>query len=182
MKKARVLAVSKSAVHSFNKYSCEEITLLKGLGVKGDAHMGKKVKHKFLVRKDPNQPNLRQVHLMHSELFEELESKGFKKIFPGEMGENITTSGLDLLGLPQNTILAIGSSVQIRITGLRDPCDQLDSIQEGLMQALIYKDDKGNLIRKTGVMGIVLEGGVVRTDDTIQVTLPDKPFVALEPV
>ncbi len=119
---------------------------------------------------------------MHSELFEELESKGFKRILPGEMGENITTSGLDLLGLPQNTLLTVGSSVQIQIKGLRDPCDQLDSIQEGLMQALIYKDDKGKLIRKTGVMGIVLEGGVVHTGDAIQVILPDKPFVALEPV
>ena len=182
MEKRKVLAVSKSSTHSFNKYTCEQINLLKGLGVEGDAHMGKKVKHKFLVRKDPNQPNLRQVHLMHSELFDELEAAGFKKMHPGVMGENITTFGLDLLNLPQNTILTIGSSVQIQITGLRDPCDQLDSIQDGLLQALIYKDDAGNLVRKSGVMGIVLEGGIVNAGDEIEVELPDKPFITLEPV
>ena len=111
MTKAKVIAVSKSGAHTFNKFTRKEITLIKGLGVEGDAHMGAKVKHKFLVRKDPNQPNLRQVHLMHAELFDELENKGFKKIHPGEMGENITTLGIDLLSLPQNTILAIGEDV-----------------------------------------------------------------------
>ncbi len=182
MKKSKVIAVSKSGAHTFNKFPCEQITLLKGLGVEGDAHMGAKVKHRFLVRKDPNRPNLRQVHLMHAELFEELENKGFKTINPGQMGENITTSGLDILSLPRNTILAIGSSVQIQITGLRDPCDQFNDIQEGVLNALIFKDDKGNLIRKSGVMGVVLKGGEVKSGDLIQVTLPDKPFLLLEPL
>ncbi len=182
MKKAAVLAVSKSEKHTFIKYTCAQINLLKGLGVEGDAHMGKKVKHVYLVRKNPNQPNLRQVHLMHSELFDELEAAGFKRILPGEMGENITTIGLDLLNLPKNTILAIGKDVKIQITGLRDPCNQLNDIQEGLLKALIYKDKEGNLIRKTGIMGIVLEGGIVQNQDKIAVQLPEKPFVALEPV
>ncbi len=182
MKNAKVLAVSKSEKHTFNKYTCAQINLLEGLGVEGDAHMGKKVKHEYLVRKNPNQPNLRQVHLIHSELFNELEAAGFKRILPGEMGENITTIGLDLLSLPTNTILTIGKDVKIQITGLRDPCNQLNDIQEGLLKALIYKDKDGNLIRKPGVMGIVLEGGIVHNQDKIAVELPEKPFIALEPV
>lgn len=182
MTKAKVIAVSRSGAHTFNKFTREEITLIKGLGVENDAHMGSKVKHRYLVRKDPNQPNLRQIHLMHAELFEELEKKGFKKIRPGQMGENITTLGIDLLSLPRNTILAVGENVLIQITGLRDPCDQLNSIQEGLLNALIFKNTEGEIIRKPGVMAIVLEGGKIQKDDKIVVKLPKKPFLALEPV
>jgi len=181
MKKGTVQSLSKSKTHTFNKYNCESLTLLEGLGVEGDAHMGVTVKHRSRVAHDPSQPNLRQVHLIHTELFEELATKGFT-VKDGEMGENITTKGIDLLSLPKDTILKIGSDAEIQITGLRNPCYQINSIQEGLMQAVLDKDENGNLIRKSGVMAIVLKGGVVRIGDEILVVLPAEPFVRLERV
>ena len=181
MKNGIVKAVSKSATHSFNKYNQDEITLLEGLGVEGDAHMGKKIKHRSRVAKDPNQPNLRQVHLIHSELHEELRQKGFL-VKPGEMGENITTEGIDVLNLPRDTVLKIGAT-KIQVKGLRNPCLQLDSIQKGLMKELVVKDDKGGVVFKAGIMGIVLTGGKIRTGDQIEIELPEeKPFKRLEKV
>lgn len=181
MNKAIVKSVSKSSSHTFSKYKCETIELLKGLGVKGDAHMGEKVKHRSRVSKNPDQPNLRQVHLIHSELFEELKGKGFN-VQEGEIGENITTKGIDLLSLPKDTVLTIGETAKVKITGLRNPCNQLESIKEGLMKAVLDKDEDGNLIRKSGVMGIVLEGGEVTIGNEITIDLPPKPFIKLERV
>jgi len=181
MKKGKVIAVSKSGVHTFSKFNCKKITLLKGLGVEGDAHMGKLVKHRSRVVKDPSQPNLRQIHLIHSELFDELSKKGFN-ITEGQIGENITTREIELLKLPKNTVLSIGSTSKILVTGLRNPCKQLDSIQKGLMKAVLDKDEKGNLIRKAGIMGIVLEGGEVKIGDEISIELPNKPYLKLERV
>ena len=181
MKEASVIALSKSSSHTFNKYNTASIRLLKGLGVEGDAHMGEKVKHRSRVAKDPSQPNLRQVHLIHSELFEEVAEKGFK-VSPGQMGENISTRGIDLLALPTDTILKIGVEAEIQITGLRNPCYQIDSIQEGLMKAVLDKDEDGNLIRKAGIMGIVLQGGEIKVGDKIEVALPAKPHKKLEKV
>lgn len=181
MKKATVKFLSKSQTHTFHKYNCESMVLLKGLGVEGDAHMGKTVKHRSRVAKDPNQANLRQVHLIHTELFEELADKGFE-VKAGEMGENITTQGLDILSLPKNTVLHIGATSQVQITGLRNPCQQINTIQKGLMKAVLDKDEAGNLIRKSGIMGIVLEGGKINIGDEIIVQLPDKPYIKLERV
>lgn len=181
MKSGIVKAVSKSRDHSFSKTNSPRITLLKGLGVEGDSHMGEKVKHRSRVAKNPDQPNLRQVHLIHSELFEELKGKGFE-LKPGEIGENITTQGIDLLNLPKDSILNIGSSAQIQITGLRNPCSQLDNFQNGLMAAVLDKDEEGNLIRKSGIMGIVLQGGEVTNGDEISIKLPPPPFIKLERV
>ena len=177
----KILAVHLSATHTMHKFPQKEIRLLKGLGVAGDAHQGAKVKHRSRVRANPNQPNLRQVHLMHCELHEELKAKGFS-IVAGQMGENITTIGIDLLGLPRQTRLYLGKEAIVEITGLRNPCHQLDGIQEGLMAAVLDKDEAGKLIRKAGIMGIVLAGGVVFPGDEIRVELPKKPFVALERV
>ncbi|MEM8891793.1 MAG: MOSC domain-containing protein [Bacteroidota bacterium] len=181
MIQAKVIALSKSASHTFNKYNTNSIHLLKGLGVEGDAHMGEKVKHRSRVARDPNQPNLRQVHLMHAELFEEVAQKGFT-VSPGQMGENITTKGIDLLSLPTDSILKIGQEAEIQITGLRNPCRQIDSIQEGLMKAVLDKDEDGNLIRKAGIMGIVLRGGEIKVGDGIEIKLPAKPHRKLERV
>lgn len=181
MIKGVVKSVSKSGTHTFNKFNCDKIVLLKGLGVEGDAHLGEKVKHRSRVAKDPNQPNLRQVHLIHSELFDELKEKGFK-IQDGEIGENITTQGIQLLDLPKGTILNIGKTAKIEVTGLRNPCKQLYSIQKGLMKAVLDKDEKGNLIRKAGIIGIVLERGEVKTGNEITVELPPKPYVKLDRV
>ncbi len=177
----QVKAVSKSSTHSFSKFVTAKIKLLKGLGIEGDAHMGKTVKHRSRVRKDPNQPNLRQVHLIHEELFNELAQKGFT-IKAGQMGENILTHGIDLLNLPRNTILKIGNQAEIEITGLRNPCSQLNGLQEGLMQALVFTDDAGKVIRKAGIMGIVKQGGEVRVGDRIEVIRPIGEHVALERV
>lgn len=176
-----VKSVSKSETHTFSKMSFNSITLIKGLGVKGDAHMGATVKHRSRVAKDPSQPNLRQVHLIHSELFDELEKKGFS-VKDGQMGENITTAGIDLLSLPKDTFLFIGATSKIKITGLRNPCKQIDSIKEGLMKAVLDEDDQGNLIRKAGIMGIVIEGGEINTGDKIIIELPPKPHIKLERV
>ncbi|NMH89625.1 MOSC domain-containing protein [Flavivirga algicola] len=181
MNKAIVKSVSKSSSHTFSKYNCEKILLLKGLGVDGDAHLGKTVKHRSRVAHDPTQPNLRQVHLIHSELFDELKEKGFD-IQDGQIGENITTKGIELLKLPKDAVLSIGEKAKIMITGLRNPCKQLDSLKQGLMKAVLDKDENGNLIRKAGIMGIVLEGGAVKIGDEIKVELPKKPYVKLDRV
>jgi len=180
IKEAKVVAVSKSNAHTFNKYNCEQITLIEGLGIKGDAHQGVFVKHRSRVKKNPTTPNLRQVHLIHSELFDELSEKGFK-VVPGQMGENITTAGIDLLKLPKDTLLKIGTA-EIVITGLRNPCSQLESIQKGLMKALLDKDQHGNLIRKAGIMGTVQSGGDIAPGDAILVILPPQPHVVLDKV
>ncbi|MEM7086752.1 MAG: MOSC domain-containing protein [Bacteroidota bacterium] len=180
MNQGKVIALSKSDAHTFNKYNCDRINLLTGLGVEGDAHMGKTVKHRSRVKKDPTAPNLRQVHLIHAELFEELSERGFT-VHPGEMGENITTRGIDLLKLPKNTVLKIGAS-EIVITGLRNPCSQLESIQKGLMKAVLDTDSQGEIVRKAGIMGIVQEGGEITKGDTIWVQLPQQPHLALEKV
>ncbi|MCP4438577.1 MAG: MOSC domain-containing protein [Aureispira sp.] len=181
MKKAKVVSLSKSDTHSMSKFVWEEIMLLKGLGVEGDAHLGKTVKHRSRVAKDPSQPNLRQVHLIHQELHEELKQKGFG-IKAGEMGENITTKGIDLLSLPKDTVLHIGALAKIRITGLRNPCHQLDGLAKGLMKAVLDRAEDGTLIRKAGVMAVVEEGGLVRIADEIIVELPQKPYIKLDRV
>jgi len=178
---AKVVAVSRSKSHSFSKSTEMSIRLLKGLGVEGDAHMGETVKHRSRVRVDPTQPNLRQVHLVQSELFDELRQKGFS-IHPGDIGENIATSGIDLLGLPTGAVLHIGDSAVVEITGLRNPCSQLDGFQKGLTAAVLDRDSAGNLIRKAGIMGIVREGGDISPGDAIRVELPAEPHRALERV
>jgi MOSC domain-containing protein YiiM len=157
------------------------IRLLVGLGVEGDAHMGATVKHRSRVAKDPSKPNLRQVHLIHAELLDELALAGFD-IAPGRMGENITTRGVELLSLPAGTRLHLGVEVVVELTGLRNPCKQLEGIQEGLMKAVLSHAPDGTLVRKAGVMGIVLAGGEVRPSDPIAVELPSGPRRSLEPV
>jgi MOSC domain-containing protein YiiM len=180
MEQPLVIAVSSSATHSMAKPRREIIQLLAGLGVEGDAHCGETVKHRSRVAQDPTQPNLRQVHLVQAELFDELAQQGFT-ITSGQIGENITTRHIDLLALPRHTILTIGLAVRIKITGLRNPCKQLDGIQDGLMNAVLDKED-GQLIRKAGIMGIVEVGGPIRAGDAISVTLPDLPHEKLERV
>jgi MOSC domain-containing protein YiiM len=177
----RVIAVSISATHTMSKPNVERIRLIEGLGVEGDAHMGVTVKHRSRVARDPTQANLRQVHLMHAELFDELRAKGFD-VSPGLMGENVTTRGLDLLALPTGARLHIGGGAIVEITGLRNPCYQLDGLQKGLMQATLDRDAEGNLIRKAGVMGVVIAGGEVSVGDAIRIEPPAGPREALKPV
>ena len=176
-----VEAVSQRAAHGFSKQPRMWITLLAGLGVEGDAHMGTTVKHRSRVARDPTQPNLRQVHLLHGELLDELEGRGFV-IGPGQIGENILTRGLGLLDLPAGTVLRIGSAALVRVTGLRNPCVQLDRFRPGLMAATSDRDVAGNLVRKAGVMAVVVTGGEVRPGDAIGVVLPDGPHRRLQPV
>jgi MOSC domain-containing protein YiiM len=176
-----VIAVSSRIGHHFSKTPDLSIRLLKGLGVAGDAHMGETVKHRSRVRKDPTQPNLRQVHLMHMELFDELRAKGFV-VQPADLGENVTTAGIDLLALPAGTRLHLGASAVVEITGLRNPCIQIDHFQQGLMAATLDKDANGNLVRKAGVMSIVIAEGDVRPGDAIRVEMPAEPHRPLQPV
>jgi MOSC domain-containing protein YiiM len=176
-----VTAVSLRAGYHFSKTPSFSIRLLKNLGVAGDAHMGEMVKHRSRVRRDPTQPNLRQVHLIHAELFEELRAKGFD-VQPGNLGENVTTSGLDLLALPAGTRLHLGLTAVIEITGPRNPCIQIDGFQQGLMAATLDKDAEGNLVRKAGIMAIVLADGDMRPGDAIRVEMPAEPHRRLLPV
>ncbi|MEL6864052.1 MAG: MOSC domain-containing protein [Bacteroidota bacterium] len=164
-----------------SKATQAQIQLLKGLGVEGDAHLGKTVKHRSRVAKDPTKLNLRQVHLIHEELHDELRQQGFD-IVPGYMGENITTRGIALLDLPRGTQMRLGEKALIEVTGLRNPCAQLDGLQNGLMKAVLDRDEKGRLIRKAGIMAIVLESGPVKAGDPIQISYPPPPHEALDRV
>jgi MOSC domain-containing protein YiiM len=176
-----VAAVSRSPTHSLSKPNTDSIRLVAGLGVDGDAHQGETVKHRSRVARAPQAPNLRQVHLIHAELFEELRAGGFA-VTPGLMGENITTSGIDLLGLPTGARLRLGGEAVIEVTGLRNPCRQLDRLQPGLMAATLDRDAAGSLIRKAGIMAVVLSGGTVNRGDAIRVELPPEPRHPLAPV
>ena len=178
---AFVVNVSRSASHTMAKGAQREIELIAGIGVDRDAHAGLTVKHRSRVARDPHQPNSRQVHLIHVELFAELSDGGFQ-VTPGQMGENITTSGVDVLGLPTGTRLRIGSDAIVEVTGLRNPCSQLDGIQPGLMAATLARDADGGVVRKAGIMSVVIAGGVVRPGDAIAVDLPPEPHRPLAPV
>lgn len=177
----RVASVSTSPVHGFTKPVVERIVLLAGLGVEGDAHCGTTVKHRSRVRRDPTQPNLRQVHLVHAELFDELAAQGFV-LAPGAIGENITTRGIDLLALPVDTVLQVGPAARVRLTGLRNPCHQLDDFQPGLMAATLGRHADGSLLRKAGVMAVVEQGGVVGAGDAVVVALPPLPHRPMEKI
>jgi MOSC domain len=178
---AAVTAVGCSPTHGPGKLGQTSIRLLAGLGVEGDAHCGATVKHRSRVRRDPTQPNLRQVHLIGAELHDELRESGFE-VAPGAMGENLTTRGVDLLGLPTGTRLRLGDGSVVELTGLRNPCKQLETIATGLMAATLDRDRSGALIRRAGVMAIVLEGGEVRPGDPVRIELPPEPHRPLEPV
>jgi MOSC domain-containing protein YiiM len=176
-----VVAVSLRSGHHFSKAPSLGIRLLTGLGVAGDAHMGATVKHRSRARKDPTAPNLRQVHLMHAELFEELRGQGFE-VRPGDLGENVTTSGIDLLALPTGTRLHLGEAAIVEVTGLRNPCVQIDNFQKGLMAATLDRDSDGNLVRKAGIMAVVMAEGDVRPGDAVRVELPAPPHRPMLPV
>jgi MOSC domain-containing protein YiiM len=176
-----VAAVSRSPTHTFTKPTAESIRLVEGLGVDGDAHQGRTVKHRSRIARFGDTPNLRQVHLIHAELFDELRDAGFA-VSPGQMGENVTTREVDLLGLPTGTRLHLGDKAIVEVTGLRNPFRQLDQLQSGLMAATLARDAAGNLIRKAGIMGIVVVGGDIREGDPIRVELPAPPHEPLAPV
>ena len=176
-----IVSVSLDARHGFTKWPVPMITLVAGQGVSGDAHAGITVQHRSRVAANPHQPNLRQVHLIHAELLDELRAAGFR-VDPGTLGENVTTRGLDVLALPQGTRLTLGKAAVIEITGLRNPCRQLDGYQRGLTAAVLDRDAQGELVRKCGVMAIVIKGGEVFEDDVIKVKLPRPPHLPLKPV
>ncbi|MFB7733425.1 MOSC domain-containing protein [Streptomyces sp. NPDC056112] len=176
-----VTAVSSNGEYSFTKPNRDSITLLAGLGVEGDVHAGVTVKHRSRVAQDPTQPNLRQVHLIHEELFDEVGEEGFT-VAPGELGENITTRGIDLLGLPVGTLLRVGDTAVLEVTGLRNPCRQIDTFQDGLLKQVVGRDEAGNIVRRAGIMTIVREGGVARPGDTIEAELPSGPHRPLDRV
>lgn len=197
MQTPRVVAVSRDEMHRFSKVPVESLTLVAGLGVLGDAHAGTLVQHRSRVRRDPNQPNLRQVHLLHAELFEDAAARGYA-LSPGDLGENILTAGVDLLGLPTNTRLHLGDAV-VRLTGLRNPCRQINDFRAGLLKVVLARADgspaeepapatgsagaaTAQVIRKAGVMGVVEHGGQVRAGDVVTLALPDGPHRPLEPV
>ena len=177
----KIFAVCSSPDHGPGKNIRPEIELIQGLGTLRDAHYGRTVQHRSRVKKDPTQPNLRQVHLLHIELLNELKKSGFP-VAPGILGENITTQGVDLLRLPRGTHLKLGKQAIVEVTGLRNPCVQIDSIAPGLMEAVLDRDEQGKLVRLAGIMGIVIQGGTVRAGEEISILRPELPHLALEPV
>ncbi|MEO3751219.1 MOSC domain-containing protein [Streptomyces sp. B6B3] len=176
-----VAAVSRNDVYSFTKPTRDSITLLAGLGVEGDVHAGVTVKHRSRVAQDPTQPNLRQVHLIQEELFAELAEAGYT-VTPGQLGENVTTRGLNLLALPVGTLLHLGDEAVVEVTGLRNPCLQIDNFQHGLLKQVVGRDAAGEVVRKSGIMSIVRTGGALRPGDPIRVELPAEPHRPLERV
>ena len=168
---AIVVAVARDPAHRFSKPVQPSIMLVAGLGVAGDAHAGVTVQHLSRIRRDPTRPNLRQVHLVASELFAELDRVGFA-VRPGDLGENVTTAGIDLLGLPTGTRLSIGASAVVEVTGLRNPCRQIDGFADGLLKQVLAPTSDGTVVRRAGIMGIVLAGGAVRSGDRIVAELP----------
>lgn len=181
MNPASVVSVNRDGAHAFSKPPAPAIRLLAGLGVEGDAHAGVTVQHRSHVARDPDKPNHRQVHLIHAELHDELREQGFS-VGPGELGENVTTRGVDLLGLPVGTRLRLGADAVVEVTGLRNPCRQIDGLADGLMAATLGRDSAGEVVRKSGVMAVVLAGGEVRPGDPIGVELPAPPHTRLAPV
>lgn len=177
----QVRAVHSAPGHRFSKQSRLEIELVEGHGVRGDAHYGATVKHRSRVAKHPSEPNLRQLHLLHEELFAELRGGGFE-IAPGQMGENVTTRGVDLLALSAGTRLLLGEEAIVEITGLRNPCSQIEKFRAGLLSAVLTRSADGELVRKTGVMAIVVKGGVVRAGDPISLVHTPATHVRLRPV
>ncbi|AIS00642.1 MOSC domain-containing protein [Streptomyces glaucescens] len=176
-----IAAVSSNETYSFSKPNRESITLVAGLGVEGDVHAGKTVKHRSRMERDPSQPNLRQVHLIHQELFDEVRAAGFE-VSAGQLGENVTTRGIDLLGLPRGTLLHLGDEAVVEVTGLRNPCAQIDGLRDGLMKQLVGRDADGEVWRRAGIMSVVLTGGVVRPGDPVRVELPEGPHTPLDVV
>ncbi|MET9478087.1 MOSC domain-containing protein [Streptomyces sp. NPDC002922] len=176
-----VTVVSSNGTYAFTKPNKDSVTLLAGLGVEGDVHAGVTVKHRSRVAQDPTQPNLRQVHLIHEELFEELREAGYE-VAPGDLGENVTTRGIDLLGIPVGTLLHLGDEAVVEVTGLRNPCLQIDNFQDGLLKQVVGRDAAGNIVRKAGIMGIVTSGGTVRPGDPVKVELPAEPHRPLDRV
>jgi MOSC domain-containing protein YiiM len=178
---ARVVAVSTDSSHRFSKPVVAEIVLVQGWGVEGDSHAGKTVQHRSRVARDPSQPNLRQVHLIHAELFDEVAESGFN-VAPGQLGENITTRGIDLLGLPTGTLLHLGETACVRVTGLRNPCQQINDFEPGLLREVLGRTEDGTVERKGGVMAVVVAGGIVRQGDRVGVELPEGDQSSLGPV
>nr|WP_297426668.1 MOSC domain-containing protein [uncultured Actinotalea sp.] len=176
-----VVAVASDDAHRFSKVLREEIVLVEGWGVEGDAHAGTTVKHRSRVARDPDEPNLRQVHLLHAELFDEVADDGYV-VVPGAMGENVTTLGVDLLALPAGALLELGEDAVVEITGLRNPCKQIDGLGRGLMGRMVSRRRDGSVVRKAGVMAVVRRGGVVRAGNEVRVRLPDGEHRPLEPV
>jgi MOSC domain-containing protein YiiM len=176
-----VVAVSRDPDHHFTKPVVDAVVLVEGWGIEGDAHAGTTVQHRSRVARDPSQPNLRQVHLLHAEVFDEVADAGFA-VAPGQMGENVTTRGVDLLGLPTGTLLHLGDEACVRVTGLRNPCQQINDFEPGLLRAVLGRAEDGTVERKGGVMSVVVTGGVVRPGDRIRVQLPAGERQPLSPV
>jgi len=176
-----VVAVCRDDGHRFSKPVTAQISLVAGLGVAGDSHAGVTVQHRSRVRADPTQPNLRQVHLIHVELFDDLAAVGYP-VGPGDLGENITTSGVDLLGLPRGAVLRIGDEAVVEVTGLRNPCQQINDFRAGLLREVLSTDRDGRVVRKAGIMGVVVRGGPVTAGDAIRVDRPEQPWEPLDRV
>lgn len=176
-----VVSVASSPAHEFSKDARDVIRLVQGHGVEGDAHYGTTVQHLSRVARDPEQPNLRQVHLIQAELFDTVVAAGHV-VRPGDLGENVTTRGVDLLALPTGTLLRLGDDAEVEITGLRNPCRQIDGFSPGLLREVLGRDEAGELVRRAGVMGVVRRTGLVRSGDPLRVVLPPPPHRRLEPV
>lgn len=175
-----VLAVSADRGHRFRKMPQRDILLVEGHGVEGDAHAGPFVRHRYLARRQPRLPNLRQVHLIPSALFGTLRRCGYE-IGAGGLGENVTTAGLNLEEMPLGTRILLGQTASVELIGLRTPCVLIDRFRSGLKQHLLAFAKTGPAFR-CGVMGVVRTGGRVAAGDVARVVLPSPPVRALPPI
>ena len=180
-REAVVAGLAKDGQHRFSKVPQEQVVLVEGHGVEDDAHAGTTVQHRSRVAADPSQPNLRQVHLLAAEFLDDARQHGYD-VGTGDLGENVLTSGVDLIALPRDTLLHLGPDAVVRVTGLRNPCAQIDGFRTGLLRLAVGRDDAGEVVRKAGVMGVVVAGGVVRVGDPIAVVTPPEPHHRLERV
>ena len=174
-----VFAICSSPKHGFSKQPQRSIRLLAGRGVEGDAHCGETVQHLYLKRRNPLAPNRMQVHLLQSELFDELAFVGYA-LTAGQLGENITTRGIGLLNLPQGTRLHLGGEAVVELTGLRTPCKLIEDFKPGLLKQVISRDAANKVLAKAGVMAIVLHGGDVHERSPIRVEYPAARHVPLQ--
>lgn len=165
----KVIAVCCNPEPGLPKPVVDTVHLIENWGVEGDYHAGPLVRHRYLAKKDPTKPNMRQVLLMDAVVFADLAQNDIH-IGPGMMGENITIEGLAVMQLAVGTRLAIGSAV-VEVTERRSPCYQLNGIDPRLLKAVVTKQD-GQAIFKAGIMTRILQGGWVRAGDLVKVLSP----------
>jgi len=159
-----VLALCRNENPGIPKIQVDSIQLVEEFGVEGDYHAGKTIRHRYLAKKDPDQPNHRQVLLIDAKILGDLDQRGIR-IIPGQMGENIVCYGIDVMLLEIGTRFTAGEAL-LEITEARHPCHQLNDSHPDLYQAVI-EEIGGEEIYSAGVFARVIRGGNVDAGNSI---------------